>query len=108
MRNLPRPSMRWASAGILTDAVGPTAAIRPSRMTTVWPVSTRSRSIGRTATSTNANGPAAGADGARVDGVESVEIVGDAEAADVAPMKVDAASAARTNMARLGIEFSWR
>jgi len=59
MRNLPRPSMRCASAGILTDAVGPMAAMRPSRMITVWPVSTRSRSMGRTVTSTNANVPAA-------------------------------------------------
>jgi hypothetical protein len=59
MRYLPRASTRTAPAGTATLAVGPTAAIRPSRTITVCLSSTRSRSIGTTFTSTNATGCAA-------------------------------------------------
>ena len=50
IRNLPRPSMRVASAGTRTLALAPTSTMRSPRTTTVWFCSTGSVSMGSTAT----------------------------------------------------------
>src|SRR5688572_21436793 len=105
MRNLPRPSMRCASAGTLTEADGPSAVMRPSRTITVCPVRTRSRSIGSTLTSTNANVPATGVDTSRAGGVESVGLLITTALAGIALARVEARSADRKSTVRLGMEL---
>ena len=53
----PRPSIRRAPSGTLTSRLAPTAAIRPSRTTTVASRRTVSRVIGITVTSVMAKVP---------------------------------------------------
>ena len=57
IRYRPVPSIRLASFGTLTLGLGPTAAIRPSRTTTVAPVSRVSDVMGTTLTSVIAKVP---------------------------------------------------
>ena len=57
MRYWFRPSIRVAPAGTFTDLLGPSAVIHPPCTSTVRCSSTRSRSIGTTATSANAVTP---------------------------------------------------
>ena len=86
--NFPRPSMRRAPRGIVTRADGPTAAMRPSRTSTVASRSTESRVIVTTVAPVMATTP----------GVSAVRLVALGELTGCAPALAAAATNASENL----------